>query len=554
MPRYALGLDFGTSSLRALLVDLDTGAETAHAEATYAHGDGGVITDPRDPDLARQQPQDYFDALAVAVPKALHRAGAKPQEVIGIGVDTTGSTPIPVDAQGRALAEHGEFRNHPAAQAWLWKDHTSQAEADEITARARQERPQYLERCGGTYSSEWYWSKVLRCQRTAPKVFAAAHSFVELCDFVPAWLVGERRPEQLARSVCAAGHKALYADDWGGLPDAAFLGGLAPDLLPLREHQQARAQTCDQRAGTLSRAAAAALSLVPDIPVAVGALDAHLAAVGAGIKPGDLVKVIGTSSCDMAVAPLRDPMPSAHGLCGVVAGSILPGLLGFEAGQSAVGDIFAWCGRATNRSDLAALARDAAVLRGGQSGLLALDWHHGNRCVLVDPALSGLVLGLNLHTTDAELYRAMIEATAFGARVIVERLRALHVPVAALLACGGIAHKSPLVLQTFADVLARPIHVARSPHASALGAAITGAVAGGAFPDLAAAQRALVQPPSATFTPEEENQATYARLFPLYLALHDAFGTPIGRRDLREVMKELLAVRNSVRAQHGGAH
>ncbi len=547
MPRYALGLDYGTSSVRALLVDLDTGAETAHAEATYAHGDDGVIGDPRDPDIARQHPSDYFDALRVVGPTVIRKAGAKPHDVIGIGVDTTGSTPIPVDQAGRALAEHAEFATHKAAHAWLWKDHTSQAEAEEITARARIERPHYLERCGGTYSSEWYWSKILRCERTAPEVFAAAHSWVELCDFVPAWLVGERVPSKLARSICAAGHKALYADDWGGLPDAEFLGMLSPGLAALRERLRTRAVTAEQRAGTLCQVAADTLGLAPGIPVAVGAFDAHLGAVGAGIKPGDLVKVIGTSSCDMAVAAARDPMPSAHGLSGVVPGSIIPGLLGFEAGQSAVGDIFAWCARAVNKRDLDALARDAAALRAGQSGLLALDWHNGNRCVLVDPALSGVVLGLNLHTSDAELYRAMIEATAFGARVIVERLVALGVPVTALIACGGIAHKSPLVMQVYADVLGRAIHVAASAQASALGAAIMGAVVGGAFPDVPAAQRALVSTPSTTYLPEEDNQAVYQRLYPLYVALHDAFGTAAGRRDLRDVMKELLVVRGAVR-------
>lgn len=549
MPRYALGLDYGTSSVRTLLVDLDRGAEAAQAVAPYAHGEDGVIVDDRQPDLARQHPVDYFAALQDAVNEVVRTAGAHPSEIVGIGIDTTGSTPVPVDRQGRALAEHGEFEHHPAAKAWLWKDHTSQAEAEEITAVARRERPRYLERCGGTYSSEWFWSKVWRCLRTAPEVFAAAHSWVELCDFIPGWLTGAREPDKLRRSVCAAGHKALYADEWGGLPDARFLGLLAPELADLRARLTFRAYTADQRAGTLGAAAAATLGLAPGTPIAVGAFDAHLGAVGAGIAPGDLVKVIGTSSCDMAVAPLRDPMPSAHGLSGVVAGSILPGMLGFEAGQSAVGDIFAATTRLVQARDHDDLTRAAASLRAGASGLLALDWHNGNRCVLVDPALSGAVVGLNLHTTAAELYRAMIEATAFGARVIVERLRALAVPVDALIACGGIASKSPLVMQIYADVFGRPIKVAQSTQASALGAAIMGAVVGGAFADVAQAQRALVAPPATTYVPEEDNQATYARLFGLYMGLHDAFGTAAGRRDQRDVMKELLAIRAGVRAQ-----
>lgn len=547
MPRYALGLDYGTSSVRALLVDLDTAAEAAQATAAYATGDDGVIVDPSEPDLARQHPPDYLDSLRAVVPAVLRRAGAAAQDVVGIGVDTTGSTPIPVDAEGCALAEHAAFSQHPAAQAWLWKDHSSHAEADAITAHARRERPLYLERCGGTYSSEWFWSKILRCLRTAPEVFAAAHSWVELCDFVPAWLTGVRAPARLRRSVCAAGHKALYADEWGGLPDARFLAGLAPELHDLRLRLDFRAHTADQRAGTLAAAPAAQLGLPAGIPVAVGAFDAHLGAVGAGIAPGDLVKVIGTSSCDMAVAPLREPMPSAHGLSGVVPGSILPGLLGFEAGQSAVGDVFAATARLLQAPDHDELSRAATALRAGASGLLALDWHNGNRCVLVDPALSGAVLGLNLHTTPAELYRAMIEATAFGARVIVERLRALSVPVRALIACGGIAGKSPLVMQIYADVLGRPIHIAASSQASALGAAIMGAVAAGAFADVPAAQRALVAPPSHTYVPQDGERDVYAAIYPLYLALHDAFGTPVGRRDLRDVMKQLLDIRGAVR-------
>ncbi len=325
MPRYALGLDYGTGSLRALLVDLDAGAEVAQAVAGYAHGEDGVLLDPREPDLARQHPPDYLEALRQVVPQVLRESGAQPAQVLGIGVDTTGSTPIPVDREGRALAEHAEFARELAAQAWLWKDHTAQAEAEELTARARAVRPHYLERCGGTYSSEWFWAKLLHCRRRHQKVFAAAHSWVEPCDFVPAWLVGERDPLRLPRSICAAGHKALFAADWGGLPDVEFLGALDPQLAELRARSFAQAWPVSHRAGGLGAAAAAALGLAPGTPVATGAFDAHLGAVGAGIAPGELVKVIGTSSCDMALAPWRSPLPSAHGLCGVVPGSIVPG-------------------------------------------------------------------------------------------------------------------------------------------------------------------------------------------------------------------------------------
>ncbi len=545
MPRYALGLDHGTSSARALLVDLDSGEETAEAVAGYAHGVDGVLLDAGAPDLARQHPTDYLTALRAIVPEVLAAAKAAPPDVVGIGVGTTGSTPIPVDRSGQALAEHAEFSDDLGAQAWLWKDHTAQPEADAITALADRLRPEYVARVGGRYSSEWYWAKILACHRTAPRVFERTWSFVEACDFVTAWLTGERDPKRLARSVCAAGHKGLYAHDWGGWPDAEFLAALHPALPTLRARLPARAQHSGERAGRLGAEASAALGLAPGTPVAVGALDAHLGAVGAGIRPGDLVKVIGTSSCDMAVGSAAASLPSAAGLCGIVPDSIVPGLLGFEAGQAAVGDVFAWCARVLNRTDLGVLAGQAAKVAPGASGLLALDWHNGNRSVLADPALRGLVVGLGLQTTDAEVYRAMLEATAYGARVIVDRLVALGVPVRSVIAAGGIAGKSPLLMQILADVLARPIRVAASLQASALGAAICGAVAGGAYPSIAAAQEALVRSPTTVYEPEPGAVTTYATLFGLYAGLHEAFGGKAGA--LAPTMKALLRLRDATR-------
>lgn len=549
MARYALGLDYGTGSARALLVDVDTGAEIAQAVAAYAHGEDGVLGDVRDLDVARQHPPDYVSALRAIVPAVMAEAGAAPGDVIGIGVGATGSTPIPVDRTGLALAEHAEFRDEPAAQAWLWKDHTAQAEADEITALAMRVRPEYAARVGGRYSAEWFWAKILHCLRTSPRVFERAWSWVEACDFVPAYLTGERSPERLARSVCAAGHKALFAADWGGLPDAEFLAALDPGLARLRKRLGAGTAHCAQRAGTLAVAVAHALGLRAGTPVAVGALDAHLGAIGAGIRPGDLVKVIGTSSCDMAVAEPSARMPSAAGLCGIVRDSIVPGLFGFEAGQPAVGDLFAWCARALNRADIDVLTAQAARLRPGASGLLALDWHNGNRCVLADPALSGLVVGLGLQTSDAEIYRAMLEATAFGARMIVERLLLLGVPIDAVIAAGGVAGKSPLLMQILADVFARPIKIAASAQASALGAAICGAVVGGAFPDVPTAQRALVRAPMTVYEPTAAARETYATLFGLYARLQDIFGTTAGTAAgaTGDVMKALLRLRQAAR-------
>lgn len=545
MVRVSLGFDYGTGSLRVLVVDLDRGTELGAAVVDYPHGEGGVISLASTPDLARQHPGDYGAALRLAVPRALQAAGVAARDVVGIGVDTTGSTPLPVDSEGRALADREEFAGEPAAQAWLWKDHCAQAEAEEITALARRVRPEYLARCGGTYSSEWFWAKLLHCARHSPRVFAAATSWVEACDYVPAWLVGERAPASMWRSVCAAGHKALWAREWGGWPDETFLAALAPELAAVRPRLASRMGTVANAAGKLCAEVAGELGLLPGIPVACGAFDAHLGAVGAGIAPGDLVKVIGTSSCDMALAPPRSPLPDATGLCGVVPDSIVPGWLGFEAGQSAVGDVFAWCARLTRREQ-DDLTREAAALRPGASGLLALDWHNGNRCLLVDPALSGGVLGLGLHTSAAELYRAMIEATAFGARMIVARLVALGVPVSRLIACGGIAHKNPLVMQIYADVLGRPIQVAASTQASALGAAIAGAVVGGVFADVPQAQRQLVRAAPTTYAPHGAATVVYDELFDLYVRLHDAFGKGTAA-DLRGAMKRLLQLRAAAR-------
>src|SRR5712671_4828982 len=545
----SLGLDFGTSSVRALLLDLDSGREVAAADADYVHGTGGVIGAASDPDVARQHPLDWLQGLTVAVRAALRAAGPgfDPSSVIGIGTAGTGSTPVPVDRQGRALAEAPGLDHEPAALAWLWKDHTAHAEAAAIVGAVRSAQLPYLDPCGGTYSPEWFWAKVLHCARSAPAVFARAWSWVELCDFVPAWLCDARDPATLPRSVCAAGHKGMFGQDgFVGWPAAAFLGRLHPGLAELAGRLPPQACTADRRAGTLAPAIADQPGLVAGIPVAVGCLDAHAGAVGAGIGAGDLVKVIGTSSCDMAVARGDSAPASVAGIAGVVRGSILPGWIGYEAGQAAVGDLYAAAARLLSRSH-DGLQRDAAGLAPGASGLLALDWQHGNRCVLMDQELSGLVLGLSLQTTPAELYRALLEATAFGARVIVDTLVAGGVPVRRIVACGGIAQKSPLLLQLHADVLDREIVVAGSTQASALGAAIFGAVAAGAFAAVGTAQVRLCPPLRAAYRPAARARAAYAELWPLYRTLHDAFGRG-ERLDLQSTMKRLLQLRSRCRA------
>jgi L-ribulokinase len=560
MNQYALGLDYGTNSVRSLLVDLSNGHEVGSAVFDYPSGEMGILLDPNNPHLARQHPQDYLDGLVAVARGALRQAadtvpGFDPGQVVGLGIDTTGSTPIPVDASGTPLALDPRWAGNLDAHVWLWKDHTSHAEAAEITALAKAQRPHYLAKCGGTYSSEWFWSKILHLARTAPDVFEAAHSFVEHCDWIPGLLTGHTKPETMARSICAAGHKALYNEDWGGLPDAEFLEALDPRLARLRTRLYSRAQTADVPAGRLTSEWAARLGLREGILVATGAFDVHMGAVAAGIAEGVLVKVLGTSTCDVMVADASRPMPDIPGLCGIVDGSILPGYFGLEAGQSAVGDIFLWFVNHlvpetyghTAAEKFAGLEGEMARLKPGQSGLLALDWNNGNRTILVDVRLTGLLLGQTLHTTAGEIYRALIEATAFGALTIIHRLEEYGIRVREVVNTGGLAVKNAALMQIYADVLGRPMKVAHSDQTCALGAALFGAVAAGAFDSLQHAQKVVCRTRETVYEPDLTAHVVYSELYTLYRTLHDAFGTPEWTGQLAPVMKELLALRERVR-------
>lgn len=557
--RYAIGLDFGTNSVRALVVDVSTGREVGTAVWNYEHGEAGVLLS-RDPNLARQHPADYVKGAEISIKRALAQArravsGFRPDHVIGIGVATTGSTPIPVDENGRPLAFRREFARNLAAMAWLWKDHTAVAEAEEITELARRMRPHYLAKYGGVYSSEWFFSKILHCRRTSPEVFEAAYLWVELADWIPAMLTGTEHPDRLTVGICAAGHKAMYNEAWGGYPDAEFLAALDPKLAELRARLRPKAYSIDRAVGGLTEAWARRTGLPAGIPVAVGAFDAHLGAVGAGVAPGTLVKIIGTSTCDITVVPKDRDVPDIPGLCGIVEGSVLPGYYGLEAGQSAVGDIFHWfisyirpLGRAGTHE---ALAHEAARLKPGESGLLALDWNNGNRTILVDQRLTGLLLGQTLYTTPAEIYRALVEATAFGALTIIRRLEEYGVRIERVIACGGIAEKNPFVMQIYADVFGRPIRISRSAQTCALGAAIAGAVAAGrragGYDTIPEAQRAMTGLKPKGFRPNPRAHAIYQELYPLYRELHDAFGTREWYGNLYHVMKRLIEIRNRVR-------
>ncbi|KAB2641369.1 MAG: ribulokinase [Verrucomicrobia bacterium] len=551
--RYTIGLDYGTNSARALVVDCADGREIGTAVVGYASGQQGVLLDPADHHLARQNPGDYLRVLEEATRGALAAAqaaepGFAPEQVIGIGMDGTGSSPLPVDANNVPLAFAAEFSARLAAQCWLWKDHTAIQEAEAITAIAKQLRPHYLAKIGGIYSSEWFWAKLWHCLKTDPEVFAAAYSWVELADFVPAVLCGVSDPRQIRRGVCMAGHKAMYAEDWGGLPDGEFLAALDPQLAALRERLYDTAYDASVAAGTLCAEWATKLGLPAGIPVAIGEMDVHYGAIGCGVSEGTLVKVIGTSTCDCGVVAADKQPADIPGICGIVKGAILPGFYGIEAGQSAVGDIFKWWVEGVCGGDSAlfqSLTTEIAAMRPGQNGLLALDWNNGNRTILVDQRLSGLLLGQTLHTTRAEIYRALIEATAFGARAILERLKEYGVPVERIVCSGGIAEKDPVLMQIYADVTACEMLVSRSAQSCALGAALGAAVVAGAYPGFPEAQAAMTGVKPFSYKPNPAATAVYDKLYALYRQTHDAFGGVTATAALGNVMKDLLAIKQA---------
>ena len=548
---FTIGIDYGTNSVRALAVRCKDGAELGTSIVSYPSGHQGVLLDPKNHHLARQNPADYLFGLTKSVKGAIARAkkagGFDASQVVGIGVDTTGSSPMPVDRTNTPLAFQENWKGVLAAQCWLWKDHTSHREAAEITALAAKIRPNYIAKCGNTYSSEWFWSKILHCRRSSPAVFKAAYSWVELADWIPSVLAGVSDPKAIKRGICCAGHKALYADDWGGLPDKEFLAQLDPTLADLRDRLYEKAYDATEAAGKLCAEWARKLGLPANIPIAIGEMDVHYGAIGSGICEGTLVKVIGTSTCDCGVVSADKNVPDIPGICGIVKGAILPGFYGLEAGQSAVGDIFKWFveGVLGDEKLHASLTDEAAKLKPGQSGLLALDWNNGNRTILVDQLLTGLTVGTTLHTTRAEIYRALIEATAFGARAIIERFKEYGVPIERVVCAGGIAEKNPLLMQIYADVTGCTMLLAGSSQACALGAAISAAVLAGAHPDFATAQRKMTRLKKVSYRPKPPNQKIYNQLYVLYRQLHDSFGGVNTSSDLSGVMKELLALKEA---------
>lgn len=429
-----------------------------------------------------------------------------------------------------------------------------------ITEQAAISHPEYLSKIGGVYSSEWFWSKIWHCQKQSPHVFNEAYSFVEICDWLPAVLVGDTKPENIKRSICAAGHKAMYNEQWGGLPEYEFLEKLSPGLGKLRNRITGKAFSADERAGYLCKEWANKLGLSTKVSVAVGAFDAHMGAVGAGIKTGTLVKILGTSTCDIMVWPNNKKLADIPGVCGIVDGSVMRGYYGIEAGQSAVGDIFLWFVKnlvpdnygKTPDEKFINLENAASKLKPGETGLLALDWNNGNRTILVDVRLTGLLFGQTLHTQVHEIYRALIEATAFGALAIIDRIEENGVKINGVINCGGLAIKNSMLMQIYADVTGRPMKVSKSKQTPALGAAIFAAVSAGknvsGFEDVDKAKDAMTGI-NKTFYPIPENNEVYKEIYLLYKQLHDGFGTKGTPGNYFNVMKDLLDIRDKIRKE-----
>ena len=563
MSKYVIGLDFGTNSCRSLIARIEDGKEIASSVFSYPSGKDGVIIDASDPNLARQNAADYIKGIEITICDAVEKSkkkepGFDAKDIIGIGVDTTGSSPMPVDENNNALNSKEEFKDNPAAMVWLWKDHTSFREAAFITETAGKIRPQYLSKIGGVYSSEWFWSKILHCKNTSHEILDAANSWVEICDWIPSVLTGVKNPLEIKRGICSAGHKAMYNKSWNGLPDAEFLETLSPGLGDLRNSLYEKTYTADKPAGNLTKEWADKLGLSTDVVVAVGAFDAHMGAVGASINTGTLVKIIGTSTCDIMISPEGKELKDIPGVCGIVDGSVIDGYYGIEAGQSAVGDIFLWFvnnlvpdeyGK-TNDEKFETLEKEASKLKPGETGLLVLDWNNGNRTILVDVLLSGMLLGQTLHTKAHEIYRALIEATAFGALTIIDRIESYGVKINEVVNCGGLAVKSPLLMQAYADITGRPMKIANSEQTPALGASIFAAVAAGkekgGYDSIKEAQDAMTSILK-EYQTVPQNHETYKKLYSIYSQLHDAFGTKEWSGNLYNVMKDIISIRDEVR-------
>lgn len=541
---YTIGVDYGTDSVRALVVDTRTGEEMGTHVFEYPRWKEGLYCDPSTMRF-RQHPLDYLEGLEVSIVGALEQCGSDvAQKVVGISVDTTGSTPVAVNRQGVPLALLPGFEENPNAMFVLWKDHTALKEADEINALARSWGGiDFTLYEGGIYSSEWFWAKVLHVLRDDKIIREQAWSWVEHCDWIPALLVGDTDPLKLKRSRCAAGHKAMWHESFGGLPEEEFLVKLDPLLGGLKERLFEETFSCEVKVGTLSEEWTGRLGLPATVAVGAGAFDAHLGALGAEIGPYQLSKVMGTSTCDMIIAPQSElgDRP-VEGICGQVDGSIVPGMVGLEAGQSAFGDIYAWfkdllmwpvenvvseikdLDEALKQKILkesadhmiTQLSEAAARINPAESSLLALDWMNGRRTPDANQNLKGAIMGLTLGTDAPAIFRALVEATAFGAKMIVDRFVEEGVRIDEVIALGGVAKKSPLVMQIVADVLNKPIKVARSEQAVALGSAMAASVVAGVHGSIPEAQHAMGGGFETEYHPDPAMAQVYVKLYEKY--------------------------------------
>jgi L-ribulokinase len=543
-PQFVIGVDFGTDSVRSLIVDASNGNEVASAVFYYPRWKDGKYSDPARNQF-RQHPLDYIEGLEQSVKDALQ--GAPPgaaSAICGIAVDTTGSTPVAVNEAGVPLSMTKQFADDPDAMFVLWKDHTAVKEADDINGCARGWGGiDYTMYEGSVYSSEWFWAKILHILRTNRKVNDAAFSWVEHCDWIPALLTGNTNPRTLRRSRCAAGHKAMWHESFGGLPSEEFLVRLDPLLKGVRNRLYTDTYTCDVSAGTLCEEWAKRLGLEKNVVVAVGAFDAHLGAVGAEIEPYVLSKVMGTSTCDMLVAPMKDiGAKLVKGICGQVEGSIIPGMLGMEAGQSAFGDVYDWFRRvllwpverilandkisdAATRDAIAKsisdnmigeLSNAAQMIPVDDNGILSIDWLNGRRTPYANQLLKGAVLGLNLGSDAPKIFRSLVEATAFGAKKIVDRFTEEGIEIRGVIGLGGVAKKSPFIMQTVSDVLGMPIKIARSEQACALGSAMSAATACGIYPNITSAQKRMGGGFESEYVPNAVRQSKYRVLYGKY--------------------------------------
>ena len=549
MPKYSIGVDFGSLSARALVAEIGTGRELGCASMDYPHAVmSRALPDgtPLKPDWALQHPQDYLDCLRQTVAEALRQSGVKPADVVGLGLDFTSNTMLPIDADGEPLCFRPEFSSVPHAWVMLWKHHAAQKYANRMTEIAEARGERFLSRYGGKVSSEWMAPRLWQIAEEAPQVYDAADRFIEAGDWLVLRLTGSDSP-----AAGMAGYK-MFWDKQDGYPSPDFFRALHPKLTDVASKLGQHPLPVGSRAGMLSDEGAAMTGLLPGTAVAVANIDSHVAFPAAGVvEPGKLLMILGTSTCHLMLGEAGQDVP---GICGVVEDGMIPGLFGYEAGQSCCGDHFKWLiencvprayadeADARGMSLHALLTEKADALRPGESGLIALDWWNGNRSVLADFDLTGLLIGMTLATRPEEIYRALIEATAYGTRMIVENFENHGLCIDSLYACGGIAKKNPMMMQIYADVLKRELRIVRSAQTPALGSAIFGAVAAGStmggYDSVADAAREMGGVDERVYIPNPEHSAVYDELYAEYAQLHDCFG-----RGGNDVMKRLKAIR-----------